>query len=140
MSQPQVITLNTRNSLEILCQYIDIGQKNGVFDLSEADILKRCKDVLFRGSDDKDIPAKTAKTLLIQACNKIQKTGGCFTIDDASIIHKVVQYVTSTIDEPVQESAPPAVSSVPTPVPIQPIEDLSELSEAVPLRSGPRIV
>lgn len=143
MSQPQTITLNTRNSLDILYQYIDIGQKNGVFDLAEADILKRSKDVLFRGADDKEIPVKTAKNLSIQACNKIQKTGGCFTIDDASIIHKVIQYVNATIDDPV--ALAPAQVPVPAPAPTlpQPVEDLSdlsELSEAVPLRSGPRVV
>ena len=80
--QPQVINLNDQNSIQILMQYIEIAQKSGTFLLQEADILKRCKDVLFSKAQDKEITDIQAKQLFIQAVMKGQ-ANGAYTLDDA---------------------------------------------------------
>jgi hypothetical protein len=129
--QPQTITLNAKNSVEILTQYVEVAQKSGAFLLPESDILKRCKDVLLRGAQDAEINVPTARNLFVQAINKGQSKGA-YTLDDASILHKVCQYVSQNLSELV-EAAPAAASE-----PIS--DDLSSLSEPVPLRSGPKTV
>ena len=164
--QPQVITLNNVNSIELLNQFIDHAQKSGTFALPEADILKRCRDVLLRGQIDSEIPAKAARNLFIQAVNKGQSKG-CYTLDDASMLHKICQYVSSHLDDPlpevqqqsaqapqqapvqqasvqqasvpVQEQAPVHHQSNPN---ISELNDLDELSAPIPLRSssGPRVI
>jgi hypothetical protein len=163
--QPQVITLNNVNSIELLNQFIDHAQKNGTFALPEADILKRCRDVLLRGQIDSEIPTKAARNLFIQAVNKGQSKG-CYTLDDASMLHKICQYVSSHLDDPL-----PEVQQVPLETPqqtdqvplqesqlqepsvqeplihhqsnpnISELNDLDELSAPIPLRSsGPRVI
>lgn len=148
MSEQQVIHLNSTNSIEILNQYIDIAQKNGAFALPEADLLKRCRDILLRATPDEEILPKAARNLFIQAVNKGQSKG-CYSLDDASILHKVCQYVNANLDDPLPE--PKKVEqeqqerqdtqthqSNPN---IQQVENnLDELSAPIPLRSGPRII
>jgi hypothetical protein len=130
-SAPTVITLDAKNSAEILFTYVEQAQKAGAFLLAESDILKRCKDVLMSGATDPEINASQARQLLIQACQKGQAKGGAFSLDDASIIHKVCQYVGANLEA--QTVSPPA------PEPVD--EDLSALSAAVPLRTpGPKVV
>ena len=134
-SAPQTITLDTQNSVQILLQYVEIGQKNGAFLLPESDILKRCKDVLVGGASDPEISVQQARQLLIQGCVKSQSKG-CYTLDDASIVHKVCQYLSANLEASVQTPhvSVSTVSSVED-------EDLSSLSAPVPLRTpGPRVV
>ena len=151
--QSQVITLNNVNSIELLNQFIDHAQKNGTFALQEADILKRCRDVLLRGQVDPEISIKAARHSFIQAVNKGQSKG-CYTLDDASMLHKICQYVSSHLDDPLPEvktSAPQEQSQAPVqqaPVHhqsnpnISELNDLDELSAPIPLRSsgGPRVI
>ena len=151
MSEQQVIHLNSSNSIEILNQYIDIAQKNGAFALPEADLLKRCRDILLRATPDEEIVPKAARNLFIQAVNKGQSKG-CYSLDDASILHKVCQYVNANLDDPLPE--PKQVQEEVSKVQevqqtqthqsnpnIQQVENnLDELSAPIPLRSGPRIV
>lgn len=161
--QPQVITLNNVNSIELLNQFIDHAQKSGTFALPEADILKRCRDVLLRGVSDPEIPAKSARNLFIQAVNKGQSKG-CYSLDDASMLHKICQYVSAHLDDPLpevqaQQAQVPQEQFPPTPVHqaqpaqqapvhhqsnpnISELNDLDELSAPIPLRSssGPRVI
>lgn len=148
--QPQVITLDNSNSVQIILKFVDVAQKNGAFLLSEADILKRCRDVLLSNSYDPEITVVQAKQLIVQAIIKGQSKG-CFTLDDASILHKVCQYINTTLTTPQPTSVPtPVPTSAPTPAPaptpvqqIQEIDDddMSMLSAPVPLRtSRPRVV
>lgn len=155
--QPQVITLNNVNSIELLNQFIDHAQKSGTFALPEADILKRCRDVLLRGVSDPEIPAKSARNLFIQAVNKGQSKG-CYSLDDASMLHKICQYVSAHLDDPLPEvQQAPAPVQVPVPQEqqaqqapahhqsnpnISELNDLDELSAPIPLRSsgGPRVI
>ena len=131
----QVITLDIKNSIEILCSFIEVAQKAGSFLLSESDILKRCKDVLTRNIQDPEINIPTARNLFIQAINKGQQKGA-FTLDDASILHKVCQYVSQnlSVEAPISQSTSQSTSSQ--------IEDsdLHSLSDPVPLRSGPKVI
>ena len=126
--QPQVITLDSKNSIDILTQYVEVAQKNGAFLLPESDILKRCKDVLLKGIEDTEINVPTAKNLFVQAINKGQSKG-CYTLDDASILHKVCQYIVSESQQVQPQQVQPHVS-----------DDLDSLSEPVPLRTGPKTV
>jgi hypothetical protein len=142
---PQVITLNLRNSVEILAQYIEVAQKAGTFLLPESDVLKRAKDVLLNDAQDHEINVLSARNLFIQAVNKGQSKGA-YTLDDASLIHKICQFISQNIEAP-----PPSI-------PVSNIEpssstqenvsvenetesvDLDSLSDPVPLRAGPRTV
>lgn len=124
-TQPQVITLDSTNSIEILAQFVEVAQKAGAFLLSESDILKRGKDVLLRGAQDPEITSTIAKTLFMQAVTKGQAKGA-YTLDDASIIHKVCQYIS--------QNDLPTTSTVPQ------LDSLDSLSEPVPIRSGPKVL
>lgn len=124
------ITLDTKNSIEILTQFVEVAQKHGSFVLAESDILKRCKDVLLKGIQDAEINVPTARNLFIQAVNKGQSKGA-YTLDDASILHKVCQYVSQNL---AADTPSPIVST-------NTDDDLNSLSEPVPLRSnGPKII
>lgn len=127
--QPTVITLDNRNSFQILSQYIELAQQKGAFLLNEAEILKRASDVLLNGVTDADINPASAKNLLIQGVNKGQRHGA-YTLNDAALLSRVVQFV-SGLPEGTIASAP---SPAPAPAAKTPDEDLSELSEPVPLR------
>lgn len=130
-AQPQVITLDSKNSVEILSQFVEVAQKAGAFLLAESDILKRGKDVLLRGVEDPEITQATARTLFMQAVVKGQAKGA-YTLDDASIVHKVCQYLS-------QEST--TTTSAPTLTQKTKEDDsLDSLSDPVPLRSGPRVL
>ena len=130
--QPQVITLDNRNSIEILSQYIEVAQKAGAFLLPESDLLKRCRDILLRGAEDPEVNVPTARNLFIQAVNKGQSKGA-YSLEDASILHKVCQFVSQNLSS---EAAVPPVQSAPE----SSSEDLDSLSDPVPLRSGPKTV
>ena len=135
--QPQVITLDNRNSVEILAQFIEVAQKAGSFLLPESDLLKRARDVLLRGAEDPEVNIPTARNLFIQAVNKGQSKGA-YSLEDASILHKVCQFVAQNLS-----AEAPAASEAPSEAPVAPSaseDDLDSLSDPVPLRSGPRTV
>ena len=140
--QPSVITLTKENSINIFVQYIEIAQKVGAYELKEADILKRASDVLIHGAKDHEINENLAINLLIQGLNKGQKHGGAFTLNDAALLHKVIQFIVTNTEQseeskPIEEApkndAVPEVSNVQEPVEDSD-DDLSSLSEPVPLR------
>lgn len=125
-AQPQVITLNSKNSVEILISFIEAAQKHGSFLLAESDILKRCKDVLLSGATDPEITVLQARVLLIQGISKGQSKGA-YSLEDASILHKVCQFVNANLNA---ESTTAKED-----------EDLSSLSAPVPLKTpGPKVV
>lgn len=126
-TQPTVITLDTKNSVQILLKFVEVAQKAGAFLLPESDILKRCKDVLLSGAQDQEINIPQARQLLIQAINKGQSKGS-YSLDDASILHKVCQFLQANLTV---EDTPTQVSSD--------TDDLSALSEPVPLKT-PRVI
>jgi hypothetical protein len=136
--QPQVITLDSRNSIEILAQYIEVAQKAGAFLLPESDLLKRCRDVLLRDVEDQEVNIPTARNLFIQAVNKGQSKGA-YSLEDASILHKVCQFVAQNLsaDAP---AVPVASSQASLQEQDSDEDDLSTLSDPVPLRSGPKTV
>jgi hypothetical protein len=143
-SEPKIITLDESNSVQIILQFVDVAQSKGVFILSEAEILKRCRDILLSNVSDPEINIVQAKQLTIQAIIKGQSKGS-FTLDDASILHKVCQYINTTLTgdsppHPVQATTNPLNPSSPTQ--IQEIDDdMSSLSAPVPLKtSKPRHV
>jgi hypothetical protein len=136
--QPQVITLDNRNSVEILAQYIEVAQKAGAFLLPESDLLKRCRDVLLRGAEDQEVNVPTARNLFIQAVNKGQSKGA-YSLEDASILHKVCQFVAQNLSSEAAAVATPAAVQAPA-VQAPDSEDLDSLSDPVPLRSGPKTV
>jgi len=147
--QPTVITLDKNSSIKILIQYIEISQKAGAYELKEAEILKRASDVLTNNVQDPEINENLAINLLIQGINKGQKHGGAYTLNDASLLHKVIQYIinlqgpspsvpglsgndTTTSQVSSQHNSQPIVNSVNET--IEEDDDLASLSEPVPLR------
>jgi len=156
--EPQVITLNDSNSVQILIQYVEVAQKAGAFLLAESDLLKRCRDVLLQGATDNEVTVTLARQLLVQAVNKGQAKGA-YNLDDASILHKVCQYIGTTFNEDVvrrQGTLEGQVQNqgVPTQevqsAPAQEVEeveeedlddDLNSLSAPVPLKTPrPKVV
>lgn len=152
-AQPTIITLDDINSVQIILQFVDVANSKGVFLLSEAEILKRCRDVLIANATDPEINIVQAKQLIVQSIIKGQSKG-CFTLDDASILHKVCQYISTTLTgnspphpvQQTQQTQQPVPQPTPQPIPsqIQEIdddEDINMLSAPVPLRtSKPRVV
>lgn len=140
--QPTVITLDKSNSIKILIQYIEIAQKAGAYELKEAEILKRANDVLINNVQDPEINENLAINLLIQGVNKGQKHGGAYTLNDAALLHKVIQYIINL------QGPPPIIglnnnetsknendtSSNNVESTTQEDDDLASLSEPVPLR------
>lgn len=127
------LTLTSENTLPILIKYIELSQSKGAFLLTEADILKRAVDVLTSTKVDKDIDKDKAKTLLIQAVNKGQLHGD-YTLNDASLLFNVVQYVTNN-----DVSMTGSSSSKGKEKESGDDFDLSELSEPIPLRNVKKI-
>jgi hypothetical protein len=150
---PNVITLNMTNSIELLSKYIEVAQKAGTFMLAESDLLKRSRDVLMHRAQDNEINTHTAKNLFIQAVNKGQSKGA-YTLEDASIIHKICQFVLQNIKEDVifpnahTQQEKTLENTVQTGVnesedlsdDLDDLDDLDSLSEPVPLRTVPRVI
>ena len=132
-TQPQVITLDNTNSVQILLQFIEVAQKNGAYELPESDILKRSKDVLVNKAQDPEISLAKARELLIQGIVKGQKKGS-FTLEDASILHKVCQFIAANLnaENPVANT-PQIVNDDTNNI------DLNSLSDPVPF-SKPKVV
>ena len=124
VSQPQVITLDKQNSVQILSNFIDQANKTGAFLLGESDILKRSKDVLLNGKSDTEINVQKALELFLQGITKSQSKG-CFTLEESSILFKVVQFISANSSQWID-----TVGTVGT---ID--DDLSSLSQPVPIKS-----
>jgi hypothetical protein len=151
--EPQVITLNDTNSIQILVQYVEVAQKSGAFVLAESDLLKRCRDVLLQGASDAEVTIPLARQLLVQAVTKGQAKGA-YNLDDASILHKVCQYVGANLEAQAapqaQEQASQQQASQQQPVAsvkeaVEEVEDdlddLNSLSAPVPLKTPkPKVV
>lgn len=144
MTTPQVITLNDRNSIEILVQYTEVVQKAGVFLLAESDLLKRARDLLLNGIEDGEMNEVNAKQLLIQAIQKGQSKG-TFSLDDAYILHRVCNYVAQNINNPIERTNVNVENTVNNENVENTLnnenDELEELSDPVPLKiSKPRIL
>ena len=135
--EPTVITLDDKNSIQILSQYIEVAQQKGAYLLNEAEILKRAMDVLMNSVPDKEIDTNMAKQLLIQGVNKGQRHGA-YTLNDAALLSKVVLFIAGGApvqaesledlkqekDEVVSEESQESQES----------DDLSDLAEPIPLK------
>ena len=145
--QPTVITLDKNSSINIFIQYIEIAQKAGAYELKEAEILKRATDVLTNNVTDPEINENLAINLLIQGINKGQKHGGAFTLNDAALLHKVIQFMINSSqpqqpsqqeissDESTNDNDTEATPETePEPEVDSGEDDLASLSEPVPLR------
>jgi len=135
--EPTVITLDNKNSIQILTQYVEVAQQKGAYLLNEAEILKRAIDVSVNNVPDNEIDTNLAKQLLIQGINKGQRHGA-YTLNDASLLSKVVAFVASGVQgqepkptpEPVVES-----SASQNQAPVSELsDDLSDLAEPIPLK------
>ena len=138
--QPSVITLNKENSIQILIQYIEIAQKVGAFELREAEVLKRAVDVLVNKVVDNEVNENLAINLLIQGVMKGQKHGGSYTLNDAALLQKVVQYIVTSANAVSSSSEEKStVEETQTPLEessndIEDDSDLTSLSDPVPLK------
>lgn len=128
--EPTIITLDNNNSVQIMGQYVELAQQKGAYLLQEAEILKRASDVLLNAAQDADINPTNARNLLIQGIHKGQKHGA-YSLNDAALLSKVVQFVSANMEAPVSaasESSNQSQSQNVSP------EDLSDLAEPIPLR------
>lgn len=136
--EPTVITLDNKNSIQILVQYIELAQQKGAYLLNEAEILKRATEVLLNNVPDNELNSVNSKQLLIQGVNKGQRHGA-YTLNDAALLSKVVQFVANTLNQDAQPSD--SVESVSNPSSnsasnssSNSFDDLSDLAEPIPLK------
>ena len=141
--EPTVITLDNKNSINILAQYVEVAQQKGAYLLNEAELLKRAMDVSINNVPDNEINVDLAKQLLIQGVNKGQRHGA-YTLNDASLLSKVVTFVASSVtvqpqptfqgngEESPQESV--KEDTVKEESNMSSIDDLSDLAEPIPLK------
>jgi len=101
LSLDVMMELTHQRSTDILVKYIEIAQQKGAYLLSEADVLNKARDVLLNGLQDDGIPVPNARQLLMQGVVKGQRHGA-YTLADAALLHNVVQYVSSHVDEPLE--------------------------------------
>lgn len=140
--EPTVITLDNKNSIQILTQYIEVAQQKGAYLLNEAEILKRAMDVSVNNVPDNEIDTNLAKQLLIQGVNKGQRHGA-YTLNDASLLSKVVTFVASGVQGQEPAAATPQVQAqvqdqaqaqAQDQVNAELSDDLSDLAEPIPLK------
>lgn len=141
--EPTVITLDNKNSINILAQYVEVAQQKGAYLLNEAELLKRAMDVSINNVPDNEINVDLAKQLLIQGVNKGQRHGA-YTLNDASLLSKVVTFVAGSVtvqpqptfqgngEESPQESV--KEDTVKEESNMSSIDDLSDLAEPIPLK------
>ena len=111
--------------------------------MGEAEILKRSIDVLVNNVPDNEIHQNMAKNLLMQGIIKGQKNGA-YTLNDAALLSKVVQFVNSSLPE--EHRLPGSTPSQQTdgtqqkpqqpqqPQQLNDEDDLSDLAEPIPLK------
>lgn len=128
MSQPQQVQLTVENAEKVLMQFVNVAQKHGVFELSEAEALVRSSNVV-NGEKDEQINKYQARQNLINGVVKGQK-GGAFDLREAASLNTVVNFLVQKTREELEATTP---AQAPTQTQSQ--EDLSELSESVPLKS-----
>lgn len=127
-TEPTVISLDGKNSVQILSQYVELAQQKGSFLLHEAELLKKATDVLLNEVPDNEINPSTARGLLIQGVQKGQRHGA-YTLNDAALLSKVVQFVTAHIQQEETSNTKPEQSEKPSQE-----ADLSDLAEPIPLK------
>jgi hypothetical protein len=137
--EPTVLTLDSKNSVQILSQYVELAQQKGAFLLNEAELLKRATDVLLNNVPDQEINQQMSIQLLIQGVNKGQKHGA-YTLNDASLLSKVVQFISTSF----QQSPPNEQQSSQQQEPSQQQQqessqesnedDLADLADPIPLK------
>ena len=139
VDNPAVITLNEKNTVEILSKYVEVAQQKGAYFLQEAEVLKRACDVLFHNIVDKEVNTNMAKQLLIQGVNKGQRHGS-YTLNDAALLSKVVLFVAQGNEAAQVQSAPSGQSSNSATTNVQSVsesvdtDDLSDLADPIPLK------
>lgn len=135
MSSP--IQLDANNSVQLLCQFVEMAQQKGAFLLQEAEVLKRSVDVVLNGAEDKDVSKSNGLNLLIQGVQKGQRHGA-YTLADAAVLHKVIQFLVSQSEQGQGQQGSSletsSVSNVSASVERKGDDDLSELSQPVPLK------
>ena len=143
-SEPTILTLDSKNSIQILSQYIELAQQKGAFLLNEAELLKRASDVLISNVPDSEVNNQMAIQLFIQGVNKGQQHGA-YTLNDASLLSKVVQFISTSYQQntqnsseqpvqPVQPVQPTQQAEQPTQQEINNEDDLADLAEPIPLK------
>ena len=95
------ITLDHKNSCQILKDYVELAQQKGAFELSEAEVLKRASDFLLNDANDPELNQINARQLLIQGVTKGQRHGA-YSLSDAALIHKVVTFVSKAIENTIE--------------------------------------
>jgi len=150
VEDPTVITLNDKNTVEILSKYVEVAQQKGAYLIQEAEVLKRACDVLLYNIVDKEINKNMAKQLLIQGVVKGQ-THGAYSLNDASLLHKVIMFVSTSLQsqqpqsqqpqsqqpepqQPQSDTHQPEQSDASKPEPQEDEYDLSDLAEPIPLK------
>ena len=110
--------------------------------IQEAEVLKRACDVLLYNIVDKEINKNMAKQLLIQGVVKGQ-THGAYSLNDASLLHKVIMFVSTSLQsqqpqpepkQPQSDTPQPEQSDASKPEPQEDEYDLSDLAEPIPLK------
>jgi hypothetical protein len=125
------ITLNHDNSIDFLIQFTELAQKNGVFNLQEADLLKKAVDSI--KNSGKEISKSESKKLLIQAVVKGQSKG-VYSLVEASVLYNICLYLAKEEEQGVQSHQSSEIKPLEK-IQEEPEEDLFDLSAPVPLKT-----
>jgi hypothetical protein len=130
MSEKQ-IQLTMENAEKILCTFVERAQnskdRGSPYELSDADALVKSMTVL-SGGQVQGLNRVQARQNLINGVMKGQKHG-CYSLQDAASLWTVVGYIVNETRRETETGEQNVQMSVK-----QKDEDLSELSESVPLK------
>ncbi len=133
--QPEIVKLDESNAISLLGHYVERAQQVGSLDLNEASIVKNSLDVCLRKTQpiNKNFTFEKCIDNLIKAVSKGQAKGGAYSLNDA---HNIVQIITF-IQQNIQSLQNGEIEEVKVQSSSNTSgnfdNDLSELSEPVPL-------
>jgi len=87
--------MNDQQHISTLLKYIEIANSKGCFTLSESEVLKRSKDVVLNGKEDKEVPYSDAVKFLIQGVVNSQSKG-IYSLDESSELYKACEFFQKT--------------------------------------------
>ena len=87
-------------SVNILLQYLEVGQSKGSYTISECAVLKRVVDFFDKSQTEKD-PEINEPLALQLLCNAMVRANskGAFTIADSALLDKTIRFVVETLNK-----------------------------------------
>jgi hypothetical protein len=109
---PQQIELNAENVVTLLKSYVNKGyQEAKIFTFEEGALLHKTFRFLQGLEEDAVMDIKTSYATIFRAL-EVSNINKAFTLDDASVIHKVVGWVKTNVLKIAEPAVAPVVAAV----------------------------